>query len=508
MKTPYVYLVGAGPGDSELITLKAVRCLSEADCVIYDGLANALLLKHAPADAETISVAKHGGQDGAKQEQINELLIQKASEGKTVVRLKGGDPMLFARGGEEAAALQKAGIAFEMVPGITAGIAAAEYSGVFLTDRNTSSQVIFVTGHPAADKEFDAIDWDSLTRFDGSIVLYMAMGNLAQIVDRLIAAGKSADTPAAVIQNATLPNQNLAQGTLSKIDAICKKQGLAAPAIVIIGKAAENASLNNWFMTKPLFGKTVIITRDKAGNHRFRNLLERQAASVIDFPCIQLQKQVDSPELKRAIRELSDYEWVIFTSSHGVDFAFEALHKAGKDSRAFGHAKIACIGLPTSEALLQYGIHADFVPSVFTGKALAEELAANYDLRRNNILLLRSAMATDELRDDLRRKGAGIEDLRIYTTVAVTQPDADRDDLVKRIADGKVDWITFTSSSTVDGFFQNIPIEIVKSSGVKLASIGPETTKKLASLDLIVHLEAEIHTAEGLVEAIAKKSKS
>lgn len=507
MKTPTVYLVGAGPGDPELITLKAVRCLSEADCVIYDGLANAALLKYAPANAETISVAKRGGCESIKQEQISELLIEKAREGKTVVRLKGGDPMLFARGGEEAAALQKAGIAFEIVPGITAGIAAAEYSGVFLTDRTTSSQVVFVTGHPAADKDLDAIDWDYLAKFDGSIVLYMAMGNLSQIADKLIAAGKPANTPAAVIQNATLPNQKLAQGTLNQIDAICKKQELAAPAIVIIGKAAKNASLDTWFMTKPLFGKTVVITRDKAGNERLGSLLQKQAANVIDFPCILLQMQMDSPELKRAFREMSDYEWVIFTSSHGVDFAFEAMGKIGKDSRAFGRAKIACIGQPTAEALLRYGIRADFVPTEFTAKSLAEELSVRCDLRRNNILLLRSAIATDELYDDLRRKGAAVEDMRIYTTAAITQPEAGRNDLSEQIAAGKVDWITFTSSSTVDGFFQNIPIDMVKQSPVKLASIGPETTKKLVLLNLTVHLEADTHTAEGLVEAMEKEAK-
>ncbi len=508
MKTPYVYLIGAGPGEAELITLKAVRVLSEADCVIYDALANPSLLKYASSAAETISVGKRGGQESIKQEQINKLLVDKANEGKTVARLKGGDPMLFARGGEEAAALRKAGIGFEVVPGITSGMAAAEYSGVFLTDRDTSSQVVFVTGHPAGDKDFDAIDWDYLAKFDGSVVLYMAMGNLAQIAERFIAAGMAADTPVAVVQNATLPSQKLAQGPLNQIDAICKARQLAAPAIVMIGKAAQEASPDSWFMNKPLFGKTVVITRDKEGNERIGAMLCRQAAQVIDFPCIQLQHAISNPELKRAVREMSDYEWVVFTSSHGVDFTFEALAKMGKDSRAFGHAKIACIGKPTASTLLRYGIRADFVPTEYTARVMAEELSERYDLRRNNMLLLRSAIATNELSEMLRRKGAAVEDLRIYTTVTVTLPEEERKALTDKIAANQVDWVTFTSSSTVEGFFANIPIETVKQSSIKLASIGPETTHKLEALGLKVHLEAQPHTAEGLVEALAAQSKS
>ncbi|MEN6307826.1 MAG: uroporphyrinogen-III C-methyltransferase [Anaerohalosphaeraceae bacterium] len=508
MKKPFVYLVGAGPGDPELITLKAIRCLAEADCVIYDGLANADFLEYASLAAEKISVAKRGGQDSIKQDQINEMLVQKALEGKTVVRLKGGDPTLFARGGEEAAALKKAGIAFEIVPGITAGLAAAEYGGIFLTDRNTSSQVVFVTGHPSVDKDFDFIDWDYLARFDGSIVLYMAMSNLAQIAERLIAGGKPANTPAAVIHHATLPSQKMARGPLDTIDAVCKAAGLSAPAIVIIGKAADSPDAYNWFMSLPLFGKTVVVTRDLAGNQRLGKLLRQQAANVVDFSCIELQGPIESPALKSAVRDLNDYDWIVFTSSHGVDFTMELLARYRRDSRAFGSAKIACIGKPTAESLIRYGIRADFIPSEFTGKALVRELAEKSDLRRKNVLLLRSGAANDDLADDLRRSGAAVEDIRIYTTVTKAQPQEAKEQMAALIQAGRAGWITFTSSSTVQGFFEHIDKSLVINAAVKIASIGPETTKKLTSLGIPIHLEACVHTTEGLVSALIEPFNS
>ncbi|MBM4103274.1 MAG: uroporphyrinogen-III C-methyltransferase [Planctomycetes bacterium] len=502
MKKPFVYLVGAGPGDAELITLKGLRCLSEAECVIYDGLVNPSLLDYAPPAAEKIAVAKRGGRDSIPQEQINDLLIHHAMLGKTVVRLKGGDPTIFARASEEVRTLQKAGIGFEIVPGITAGVAAAEYTGIFLTDRDISSQVLFVTGHPAADKDFEDIDWDFAARFRGSLVLYMAMGSLDKIARRLISAGKFPDTPAVVIQNATLPDQKFAKGTLENIAGVCESQNISAPAVVILGKAAQSDPAGQWFMKKPLFGKTIVITRDIIGNLRLEQLLLRQAANVINFPCIELQGPIESSPLKHAIRDLGDYDWIVFTSSHGVEFMFQSLQKAGKDSRAFGSAKIACIGDRTAEALSQYGLCADFVPTKFTAQSLAEELAAQYDLRRKNILLLRSAIASNELADNLRQKNAAIEDIRIYTAVPLTQDEAKKQELVDLIQTGRVDWITFTSSSTVDGFLQNVDIEIIRQANVKLASIGPETTKKLESLGLNAGLEAAPHTAEGLAETL------
>jgi len=510
VKKPIVYLVGAGPGDAELITLKAMRCLSVADCVIYDGLVNPLLLDYAPAGTEKICVAKHGGstssprcgQDSIRQEQINELLVKKALEGKTIVRLKGGDPTLFSRGGEEVKILCDAGIDFEIVPGITAGLAAAQYCGIFLTDRNISSQVLFVTGHPAADKDFESIDWDTLGRFDGSIVLYMAMDNLDKIAQRLIAAGKDADTPVAVIQNATLSNQKFAAGSLCQIAGICRQQNIFAPAIVIVGKVAQNEPAYQWFMKKPLFGKTIVITRDEMGNQRLGQMLLHQAANVIDFSCIQLQGPIESRFLTHAINDICDYDWIVFTSSNGVEFMFKLLHKAGKDSRNFGSAKIVCIGDRTAEALLQYGIRADFVPAEFTAKSLAKELAAKYDLRRKNILLLRSAIAPDDLADDLKQTGAAVEDVRLYTVISAVQDEAKKQELANLIQAGRVDWITFTSSSAVEGFFKNVDTELVRQANVKLASIGPETTKKLREYGLTVRIEAQTHTAEGLVDVL------
>jgi uroporphyrinogen III methyltransferase/synthase len=506
MKKPFVYLVGAGPGDAGLITLKGTCCLSQADCVIYDGLVNPQILDFAPAHAEKIAVAKRGGRESIPQEQINELLVSHALSGQVVVRLKGGDPTLFARAAEEIKVLREAGIGFEIIPGITAGVAAAEYSGIFLTDREFSSQVVFVTGHPAAGRDLDFIDWDWLGRFDGTIVLYMAMGNLDKIAERLIAAGKNSDMPTVVIQDATLPHQKLAKGTLKDIESVCKSQGVTSPAIVIIGKTADSDCANNWFMAKPLFGKTVVITRDKGGNQRFGQLLRQDAANVIDFPCIEIQGPMESQSLTQAVKDMADYEWVIFTSSHGVELTFELLHKKNKDSRVFGAAKIACIGDQTAKALLDYGIRADFVPTEFTAKALAAQLAEKTDLRRQNILLLRSAIATDQLADDLRRYGAAVQDIRIYTTVSAVQNEAKKTELTELLKAGRIDWLTFTSSSTVEGFFKNIEIETVRQANVKIASIGPETTRRLDSLGLKAELEAAVYTVEGLVESLIARN--
>jgi uroporphyrinogen III methyltransferase/synthase len=503
MKKPFVYLVGAGPGDAGLITLKGMQCLAGADCVIYDGLVNPQILKLAPPGAEKIAVAKRGGKDSIPQEQINDLLVSHAMSGQTVVRLKGGDPTLFARAGEEVKVLHHAGIGFEIIPGITAGIAAAQYSGIFLTDRELSSQVVFVTGHPAAGKELDFIDWDWLGQFEGTIVLYMAMANLDKIVERLITSGKNADTPAAVIQDATLPNQKTAQGILKDIDMICKSHGVASPAIVIIGKTAAMDPENNWFMNKPLFGKTIIVTRDDEGNQRLAWWSELDAVHIIDFPCIEIQGPIESQALTDAIRNLSDYEWVIFTSSHGVDMMFDVLRKKNKDSRAFGASKIACIGDQTAQALtVKFSITADFIPTKYTAQALASQLAEKTDLRRQNVLLLRSAIATDDLANDLRQKGAAVEDIRIYTTVPVVHDDARKAEVAELLKAGKVDWITFTSSSTVEGFAKNIDMEIVKQSNVKIASIGPETTKKLEMAGLKTDIEAITHTTNRLVASI------
>jgi uroporphyrinogen III methyltransferase/synthase len=272
---------------------------------------------------------------------------------------------------------------------------------------------------------------------------------------------------------------------------------------VIIGKAADSPDAYNWFMSQPLFGKTIIVTCDPAGNQRLGKLLGQQAASVVDFSCIELQGPIESPALKHAIRDLNDYDWIVFTSSHGVDFTMELLARYRKDSRAFGSAKIACIGKPTAESLLRYGIRADFVPSEFTGKALAAELAGHSDIRRKNVLLLRSGAATDDLADGLRQSGAAVEDIRIYTTVTRQQPQEAKDRGAALIQAGGADWITFTSSSTVQGFFEQIDKTLVKNAAVKIASIGPETTRQLEALGLTIHLEAKPHTAAGLVQSLA-----
>jgi uroporphyrinogen III methyltransferase/synthase len=496
-----VYLVGAGPGDQGLITIRAVELLKGADCVIYDGLVNPGLLRYAPQNAEFISARKRTGPHPAVQEIINKLLIEKAQQGKTVVRLKGGDPGMFGRVCEEAKSCADAGVEFEIVPGITAGLAAAQYCGIFLSDRAHSSQVLFVTGHEAAGKKQSNIDFALLAKFTGSIVFYMAMGGLAEITAKLIENGKPADTPAAVIANATLPTQQLVKETLSEIADECRQRQIEAPAMVMIGAAAESDTRFNWFMSKPLFGQNIVITRDARGNVAFADKILAYGGNPIRFDSIEIQDLTNGDEVQCALAAVNKYDWIIFTSANGVRFTFEALAKAGKDSRALTPAKVACIGTETAACLGQFGIKADFVPTVFTGSELAKQLGEFTELQNSKIVLLRSAAASKDLADGLTKAGAVVEDIPVYTVV--TQKN-ESSELVEQIKAGRIHWLTFTSPSTARAFFAQVSPDLINAGQLKVASIGPVTTEQLAKLDVKVHAQAKPHTIEALLTVLIK----
>ena len=549
-KSGFVYLVGAGPGRADLITVRGAQALKKADCVIYDKLANPALLKFARGDAEIIHVPKRIGKGSATQEQINKLLVEKASGGKTVVRLKGGDPCVFGRVAEELAVLCEAGIDFEIVPGVTAGIAVSAYAGIMLTDRDYSSQVIFVTGREAEGKQESNIDWSLLAKFPGTIVFYMGMGNLDSIARKLIENGMPEDTPTAVVADVTFPTQRSVKARLARINQTCEQNQIGPPAIIVIGAAClrdsrretrrqaadstlrSSASLRrtssdtrfDWFSKMPLFGKNIVITRPHvflsktrvgAGNADFAEKIIARGGNPIQFATIKIKPLTDSSDFLRTLAEFTAYDWIIFTSANGVAVFFEALEKLGKDSRVFGPAKVAAIGGRTAEMLSRFGIRADFVPSVFTSEQFGKQILNFTNLHNKKVLLLRSQIASIELVELLENGAAVVKDVAIYTAVTqksetarpVLRSNTTKDELIEKIINGEIDWLTFASPSSVNGFFEQIDGEVIKSSRAKIASIGPVTSAQLESLGFNVDVTAGEHTLDGLLAAIERTYK-
>lgn len=493
------YLVGAGPGRADLITVRGAEVLGLADCIIYDKLANPALLRFARPDAEIIHVPKRAGRGSFTQDQVNKLLIEKASAGATVVRLKGGDPCMFGRCAEEVALLADAGIDFEIVPGITAAVAAADYTGILLTSRDYSSQVAFVTGHEAEGKQESNINWAVLAKFDGTIAFYMGMGNLSSIAERLIENGMSKNIPAAVIANATLPTQRVAKAPLAKIDRVCREEEIKPPAIVVIGCAADSDPRLDWFKGTPLFGNCIVVTRDSRGNAEFAAKIVTRGGYPIEFATMAIKPLTDTNLFSEILTKLAEYDWIVFTSRNGVAVFFDALRNSGRDARALGPVKIAAIGSETAAKLDRYGVAADFVPSLFTGRELGEQLLKSAKLRDKKVLLLRSAIASDELVDILEQGGAEVKNVAVYT---VTAEKGKSDWLTEQIERGSIHWLTFASPSSARMFFERIPGEIVNSSSAKIASIGPVTSKQLQQLGISVHVTAKEHTIYGLLAAI------
>jgi uroporphyrinogen III methyltransferase/synthase len=498
-KKGMAYLVGAGPGRADLITLRGADLLKIADCIIIDKLANPALLEMARRDAEIIHVPKRIGPGSFTQDQINQILVAKALEGKVVVRLKGGDPCIFGRCTEEAALLNEAGVPFEIVPGITAAIAASEYTGIMLTDRRYSSQVAFITGREAEGKEDTNIDWNVLARFPGTLVFYMGIGTLPLIAEQLMAQGRSADTPVALVANATLPSQRVVRASLSRIVETCSRAQIEPPALIIVGPAAQGESGLNWFMRQPLFGKAVVMTRDIPGNAEFARKIIARGGRPVEFPTIAIQPLTNRDEFLRTLAEFAGYEWIVFTSANGVRVFFEALRNLGKDARVFGGMKIAAIGPRTAECLQEVGIRADFVPEVFTGRELARQLINYTELRNKRILLLRSEIASDELVEGLEQGGAAVTDISVYTAVPHK---GDSAELTEQMRLSQIHWLTFASPSAVRAFFEQVPPDAPRSHGVRIASVGPVTSRELANLGVQVDVEATEHTMDGLLDAL------
>lgn len=495
--TGIVYIIGAGPGDAGLITLKAVEVLRVADVVIYDNLVNEELLKYAPTTARLIYAGKKGGDHTLSQDKINELLAKEALDGNVVARLKGGDPFIFGRGGEEAEVLVAHGVPFEVIPGVTSAIAVPAYAGIPLTHRGLTSTVAFITGHEDPTKDKSDIDWQALTGI-GTLVFLMGVKNIAQITDALISRGKLPDTPAALIHRGTTPRQEVMTGTLATIADQAEANHFKAPAILVVGPVVELRETLSWFDTKPLFGKGIVMTRPQRQADDLACLLAAQGASPIAFPTIAIQPPADWNELDRALDQLESYAWLIFTSANGVHFFFERLREKGRDIRDLKGIKICCIGPATARQIETRGIRVDLVPDEFIAEGILKSFGA-MDLQGLKILIPRAAKARDMLPEGLKKQGAMVDIATTYQTVNCS---GKKEDLVKLIDAGDVDIITFTSSSTVTNFVEIMGADYALPSSVRIACIGPVTAATAKKAGFKIDIEQDQYTMEGLVHSL------
>lgn len=496
-----VILAGAGPGAPGLLTLKAAEVLCAADVVVYDRLVNQALLEFAPR-AEKIFVGKTGNV-GARhalpqrmQNEINRLLVRLARRGKCVVRLKGGDPFIFGRGGEEAEFLAKYHVPFEVIPGVSAGTGAPAYAGIPLTDRRFASQVTFVTGHEDPANEKSQVDWKKLAQLGGTLVSFMGVKNLPKVIEGLLAGGRSVKTPVAVIEWGTLPHERVVTGTLGSIQKLCRAAKIESPALTVVGEVVSLRRKLHGRAKKPLAGKTILVTRARAQASELVRRLSEKGARVLEFPTIEILPPSRPEEIDREAARLSHYDWVVFTSRNGVRFFFERLKALGKDARIFSGVRLAAIGEKTAQALQAEGLSADLVPGEFTSRALFEHLKKRGEIRGRKFLLARADIAPPDFRQALGKEGATVTEIETYRTrpAAGVPP--------KLFMHQKIDYVTFTSSSTVKNFFEALPGNIGKKIGARFVTIGPVTSRTLREYGFKPYREAKVHTVEGLVEVL------
>ena len=484
-KVGKVFLVGAGPGDPNLLTLRAAELIASADVVAADALVAPEIVARTPKNAELIYVGKRSGAHSVPQEETNRLLIEKAKEGKRVVRLKGGDPFVFGRGGEEAEELAAASIDFEIVPGISSAIAGPAYAGIPVTHRAHATSVTLVTGHES--EETTGVDWQSLAKLNGTIVFLMGIANLPMIVRKLLEHGAPAARPAAVISKATTAQQQTVTGTLETIEQ--RAAGLATPALIVVGSVVSLHDAINWFESKPLFGKRIVVTRARGQASDLKRLLEDAGAQVIQLPTIEIGPPSSYESLDAVIRAISDYQWLIFTSSNGVEAFFDRMDK---DARALANVKIASVGDSTAHALRARGIEPDLIPPKFQSVALLQLLPQDQKGVRSAVI--RAAEGREELIDELRRRGGTVDLAVAYETRRVASS-------VDELHD--IDVVTFTSGSTVDNFFEVLPDKSAIE-GALLASIGPTTSDAIRRRGREPDIEAPQATIDSLVDTIIR----
>jgi uroporphyrinogen III methyltransferase/synthase len=498
-----VYLVGAGPGDPGLITVKGLKTVEKADVIVFDQLANCELLKSAKPECELINVGKTAGNHPVHQKLINQILVEKALSHSVVVRLKGGDPFVFGRGGEEGEYLHEKGILFEIIPGISSSIAVPAYAGIPVTHRGIASSFTVITGHEDPDKEDSSIDWQKIAHGAETLVILMGVTNLPQIVEQLMKAGLNPDKPVAIIEKGTTPSQRTINGTLSTILELSRQSAITPPAIIVVGDVVNQRAVLNWYETLPLRNKTVWVTRSRTQSSKLVQLLYDLGAKVFEFPTIQINPPDDIAQLEKAIHELNQYQWLIFTSVNGVERFFVQLEKAGKDSRVLGGIQIATIGSATADKLKEYGIISDLIPEEFIAESMLESFK-NIPLASKSILIVRAQEARDTLPQGLIKLGARVNIVSAYKTVR-----PDYSDLLAKINSGDIpfpDIITFTSSSTVTNFCAILPENILDTlkKTTLFASIGPVTSRTAEKYGIKIAVQAEEFTISGLAKALEK----
>jgi uroporphyrinogen III methyltransferase/synthase len=503
--TGKVYLIGAGPGDPGLITVKGLECVQKADVIIYDYLANERLLEHRRSDAELIYVGKQGGRHTLPQEEINALIVKKAQEGKVVARLKGGDPFIFGRGGEEAEELYDNGIPFEVVPGVTAATSVPTYAGIPLTHREHTASVAFVTGHEDPTKPESTVHWDKIATGIGTLVFFMGMKNLRNIVENLVSNGRSADTPVAAIQWGTRTDQKVVTGTLTDIVARVDEAKLGPPAIIIVGEVVKLREKLNWYESKPLFGKRVVVTRSRDQASVFAELLINNGAKPIEFPSIDVVPPASWAELDLALDTIEAYHWLIFTSANAVRFFFERMKGLGMDLRILKGVKICAVGPKTAEALELHGLRADLVPEEFKAEGVLKALGG-VQVKGLRFLVPRAKVARELIPDKLRELGAEVTVATAYENV---RPASDVERVKKLFLEKKIAAVTFTSSSTVNNFVEMLGQKEYKTlvNGVAVACIGPVTAKTAEELGMKVDIMPKEYTIPALVDAMVEYFK-
>lgn len=495
-----VWLVGAGPGDPGLLTVRGLEVLQSAEVVLTDALAHPALLEACP-QAEVRYVGKRYGEDSAVQEAITREMIAIAKSGRSVVRLKGGDPLLFARGGEEALALTAAGVPFEIVPGISSPVAASAYAGIPLTHRDISKSVTFITGSDRAGKEWSPEAWRKLATATDTICVLMGMRRLEEIVHAILEGGRAATTPAAVIQWGTRPAQRVVTAPLAELPARARSQGLTNPAVIVVGDVVALREELAWYDKKPLFQKTLFLPRPEAQAAESARAIRERGAEPLVLPMIEIHPPPDLERLERAIGELGRYDWVLFTSANGVRSFFAALARAGRDARAFASAKIGVIGPKTAKALESFGLRADVLAKEFVGEALAQALCDAG--RPGKVLLARALVARDALPQALSTAGFEVDIVPVYETRAASAEKRDR--LREGLASGAIDVALFTSSSTVTETVAALGSDATATLGrVVVASIGPVTTRTLRDAGVRVDVTAAEYTVEGLLDALER----
>lgn len=501
MNRGMVYITGAGPGDEGLITVRGLETIRAAQVLVYDRLAGAALVEQAPEHCEKIYVGKESSNHTMTQDEINELLFKKALEGKVVTRLKGGDPYVFGRGGEEALYLEERSIPYEVVPGITSGIGGLAYSGIPITHRDFASSFHIITGH--LKEEDQELDWETLARLKGTLVFYMGMAQLETISGKLVEQGMEKDTPVALVQWATTAKQRTVTGTLETIVEVAKREKMTSPVLIVVGKVVELRNQLNFYERKPLLGKRILVTRARAQSSKLSEQIRRLGGEALEFPLIRIEKTVDPSTFHEILTPLDAYTWVVFTSQNGVDAFFEALWDAGKDARSLGTARIAAVGSATGEALKGWGLRADLIPERFVAESLLEGLIPLLG-ENEKFLLVQGEQARTLLGEELARFGA-LKVLHVYHTVKESQGASG--DLIGYLAENPVDAITFASSSTVDHLVEVLNKDCSVLQGIPLISMGPITSETMKTHGLDIAKEASPHNLKGLMDALLEGVK-